>query len=190
MKKSALIVLIVSLLLVFVGLHFTGLLSARLPDSDIGIIGGANHPTVNFYIRKMINSAYGLLILFGIPTAFCSLFALIFSRAVKKNCSLPTAATAISLSACASLGIYLLFVFAMCFIMTSPSKNPITFSVSVCVGMMALIGFILLTALYCKLRGKKASVPGLFLDAALALIYMPAFFLTCMIISKFLSWLS
>ena len=185
MKKSALIFLIISMLLILAGLHFTGLLS--IPDSDIGIVGGADRPTANFYIREMMHSVYGLLILLGMPTAFCSLFALIFSRAVKKNCSLPTALAALGLSACASLGAVSLLTFASCFIMGNPSKNPIAFSASICVGMMALIGLILLIALYCKLRGKKASVPGVFLEAALAFIYTPTFFLAGVMISNSLS---
>ena len=175
MKKYALIIFIISLLMLFSGVHFTGILSALLPSTDIGIIGGADRPTVNFLLRKILNDG-GLLILFGLPTAFCSLFALIFSRSIKKHCCFPTSATALGLSACASLGAYSLLIFTTCFIMTSPSKHPIKLPASVGCGMIALIGFILLMALYCKLRGKKPSARGVFFDVAFSLIYMPAFF--------------
>lgn len=188
MKKSALVILFISLLFIFAGLHFTGLLSAFLPDGDtVGIVGGADRPTANFYIREMMNNAYALLILFGMPTAFCSLFTLIFSRTVKKNCAIPTTSTALALSAVVALGIDSLLIFATCFIMGNPSENPIALSASVCVGIAALIGFILLMALYCKLRSKKPSIFGVFLDAAFFLLYMPAFFLTGNIISNALS---
>ena len=176
MKKYALIIFIISLLLLVAGLHFTGTLSAILPSDDIGIIGGADRPTANFLIGKILSNAYGLLILFGLPTAVCSLFSLIFSRMVKKCCCFPTAATALGLSACASLGAYSLLIFASCFFLTDPSKHPIAFPASVACGMVALIGFILLMALYCKLRGKKPSVPGIFFDVVFSLMYMPAFF--------------
>ncbi len=187
MKKSALLFLILSLLLIFAGLHFTGLLSAFLSDTDVGIIGGADRPTANFYINKILNTPSGLLLLFGLPCAFCSLFALIFPRSIEKNCSVPTTATALGLSVCASLGASSLLIFAMCFMMGNPSENPIAFSASICVSMAALIGFILLIALYCKLRGKKPSISGIFIDMAFSIIYTPAFFLTCMTISNFLS---
>ena len=175
MKKYALIIFVISMLLLFSGVHFAGILSAILPSDEIGIIGGADRPTANFLIGKLLNDG-GLLVLFGLPTAFCSLFALILSHPIKKSCHLPTSATALSLSACASLGAYSLFTFASCFFLTDPSKHPIAFPASVACGMIALIGFILLTALYCKLRGKKPSVLGVFFDAAFALMYMPAFF--------------
>jgi hypothetical protein len=187
MKKASLIILSISLLFILAGLHFTGLLSACLPDTDIGMIGGADRPTVNFYIREMMSSAYGFLILFGIPTALCSLFTLILPRTVKKICSLPTSVTALSLSACASLGANSLLIFAPCFIMTSLSKHPIALPASVCIGMTALIGFVLLMALYCKQRGKKPSAPGTCLDIMLSLVYMPACFWSCNIIYNLLS---
>ena len=188
MKKSALMIFILSLLFIFAGLHFTGLLSAFLPDGDtVGIIGCADRPTVNLRIREILNNAYSLLIAFGFPTAFFGLFVLIFSNAVKKNCTIPTTSTALALSACASLGICSLLIFASCFIMTNPSKHPIAFPSSICVGMAALLGFILLMALYRKLRSKKPSSFGVCLDAVFSLMYMPAFFLTGSMISNTLS---
>jgi Na+-transporting methylmalonyl-CoA/oxaloacetate decarboxylase beta subunit len=77
MKKYALIIFIISLLLLVAGLHFTGTLSVILPSDDIGIIGGADRPTANFLINKILSNAYGLLIFFGLATAVCSLFSLI-----------------------------------------------------------------------------------------------------------------
>ena len=176
MKKYALIIFIISLLLLVAGLHFTGTLSVILPFDDIGIIGGADRPTANFLINKILSNAYGLLIFFGLATAVCSLFSLILSRPIKNHCCFPTSATALGLSACASLGAYSLLIFASCFFLTDPSKHPIAFPASVVCGMIALIGFVLLMALYCKLRGKKPSVPGIFFDVVFSLMYMPAFF--------------
>ena len=175
MKKYALVIFMISLLLLFSGLHFAGIFSALLPSNDIGIIGGADRPTANFLIGKILNDG-GLLVLFGLSTAFCSLFALILSRPVKKSCSFSTAATALGLSACTSFGAYSLVVFASCFFLSKPSKHPILFPTSISCGMIALIGFILLMALYCKLRDKKPSALGVFFDAAFSLMYMPAFF--------------
>lgn len=187
MKKYALIIFVISLLVLFSGVHFSGILSALLPSDEIGIIGGADRPTANFLIAKILKNGYGLLILFGLPTAFCSLFALILSHPIKKCCSIPTSATALGLSACASLGACALLSFASCFIMTDPSKHPLALPASVVCGMIALIGFVLLMALYCKLRGKKPSVPGIFFDVVFSLMYMPAFFWSYNILYKLLS---
>ena len=187
MKKYALIIFVISLLVLFSGVHFSGILSALLPSDEIGIIGGADRPTANFLIAKILKNGYGLLILFGLPTAFCSLFALILSHPIKKCCSIPTSATALGLSACASLGACALLIFASCFIMTDPSKHPIALPASVVCGMIALIGFILLMVLYYKQRNKKHSIPGVFLDVVFSIMYMPAFFLANIVISNFLS---
>ena len=187
MKKIAWIILTVSLLSVFAGLYINGIFSILFPDADLGIIGGADRPTVNRYWREMLNRPHGLLIHLGAVGAVTSCLALIFSRTVKKNCSLPTSGTALGLSACASLGAYSLLIFASCFFLTKTSKHPIAFPASVCVGWLALIGFILLMALYCRLRAVKPSRIGVFYDVTFSLLCMPACFWSCNIIYNLLS---
>ena len=187
MKKSAFMILIISVLLLFAGLHLNGILSALLPDADVGIIGGADRPTVNLYRQKMLNQPHGLLILFGAVGALVSFLTLIFSRTVKKHCGFSTTATALGLAASASLGAYSLLIFASCFFLTTPSKHPINFPASACTSMLALIGFILLMALYFRLRAKKPSRPGVFCDVTFSLLCMPAFFGACNIIYNLLS---
>ena len=187
MKKIVLILLAVSLLSVFAGLYLNGILSMLLPDADVGIIGGADRPTANRYLREMLNRPHGLLILFGAACACISFLTLIFWRAVKKNCTLPTSGIALCLSACASLGAYSLVLFTSCFFLTAPSKHPILFPVSACIGWLALIGFVLLMALYCRLRAKKPSRLGVFCDVTFSLLCMPAFFWSYNIIYGLLS---
>ena len=176
MKKIVLILLVISLLSVFAGLYLNGILSTLLPDADVGIIGGADRPTVNRYERKMLNEPHGLFILFGTVGTFVSCLTLIFSRTVKKHCTLPTSGTALCLSACASLGAYSLVLFTSCFFPTAPSKHPILFPASACLGSLTLIGFILLMALYFRLRAVKPSRSGVFCDVTFSLLCMPAFF--------------
>ncbi len=176
MKKIVLIFLAVSLLSVFAGLYLNGIFSMLLPDADIGIIGGADRPTANRYLRKMLNEPHGLFILFGAVGVCTGFLTLIFSRAVQKNCTPPTSAAALGLSACASLGAYSLVLFVSCFFLTTPSKHPILFPASACIGWLALIGFILFMALYFKLRAVKPSRIGVFCDVTFSLLCMPAFF--------------
>ncbi len=187
MKKYAVTVFILSAILLLAGLHFNGILSTLLPETDVGIIGGADHPTVNWYRRKMLNQPHGLLILFGTVGALISFLMLIFSRTVKKHCIFSTSATALGLSASVSLGAYSLVIFSSCFFLTTPSKHPIAFPASVCVGLLALIGFILLMALYFRLRRKTPSRPGVFCDITFSLLCMPAFFWSFNIINSLLS---
>ena len=178
MKKIAWIILFVSLLSVFAGLYINGIFALILPDADVGIIGGADRPTANWYWRNLLNRLHGLLVYFGAVGAVISCLTLIFSRTVKKNCTLPTSGTALGLSACASLGAYSLLLFASCFFLTNPSKHPIAFPTSICAGMLALIGFILLMALYFRLRAVKPSRIGVVYDVTFSLLCMPAFFLS------------
>ncbi len=187
MKKTAVIVFIISVLLLFAGLHLNGILSTLLPETDVGIIGGADRPTANWYLRKMLNQPHGLLVLFGAVGALVSFLTLVFSRTVKKHCVFSTTATALGLSASASLGAYSLFSFASCFFLTTPSKHPILLTASVCVGLLALVGFILLMALYFRLRAKTPSLPGVFCDVTFSLLCMPACFWLCNIIYNLLS---
>ncbi len=187
MKKYAVIIFIISVFLLFAGLHINGIFSALRPDADVGIIGGADRPTVNRYLQKMLNQPHGLLIHLGAVGAVISCLALIFSRTVKKNCALPTSGTALGLSACASLGAYSLLIFTSCFFLTTPSKHPILFPASICTGMLALICFVLLMVLYFRLHGKKPSLPGVFFDVTFSLLCMPAFFGSYNIIYNLLS---
>jgi hypothetical protein len=187
MKKTFVIVFIISALLLFAGLHLNGILSTLLPNADVDIIGGADRPTVNWYRHKMLNQPHGLLILFGAVGALVSFLTLIFSRTVKKNCALPTSGIALGLSAFASLGAYSLLTFASCFFLTDPSKHPIRFPASACTGALALSGFILLMALYFRLRAKKPSRMGVFFDVTFSLLCMPVCFWSCNIIYNLLS---
>jgi hypothetical protein len=184
MKKYAVIVFILSAFLLLAGLHLNGTL---LPESDVGIIGGADRPTVNWYRQKMLSQPHGLLILFGAVGTLVSFLMLIFSRTVNNHCVFSTTATALGLSASASLGAYSLLIFASCFFLTTPSKHPIRFPTSACTGTLALIGFILLMALYFRLRGKTPSRPGVFCDMTFSLLCMPAFFWSYHIIDHLLS---
>ncbi|MBQ2988109.1 MAG: hypothetical protein IJD59_03300 [Clostridia bacterium] len=187
MKKIAWIILTVSLLSVFAGLYINGIFSVLLPDAGLGIIGGADRPTVNWYWRQMLNRPHGLLVHLGAVGAVISCLTLIFSRTVKKNCALPTSGTALGLSACASLGAFSLLLFASCFFLTHPSKHPIALPAGVCVGLLALIGFILLMALYFRLRAVKPSRIGVFYDVTFSLLCMPAFFRSYQILYNLVS---
>ena len=187
MKKITLIILAVSLLFVCTGLHLNGIFSELFSDTDVGIIGGADRPTINRYFQKMLSHPHGLLIHFGAAGIFISFLTLIFSRTVKKNCTFPTSGTALGLSACASLGAYSLVIFASCFFLTNPSRHPIRFPASVCIGWLALVGFILLMALYFRLRAVKPSRIGVFYDATFSLLCIPAFFCSYNILFNLLS---
>lgn len=177
-KKISLLILIVSAVLFFAGLYSLEPLSSFDAEANLGIIGGADRPTINFYISKILNDPHALLILFSIPCILFSSLALIFSRAAKKHCSPSSSLTALGLSACASLGAYALLIFTSCFFLTNPSKHPLDFPLSICTGMIALLCFILLMGLYCKQRGKKPSILGICFDIAFSLAYTPAFFIS------------
>lgn len=176
MKKRAAIVLGISgvLLLVCVLVPF-GVLGAE-QNETVGIIGGADGPTVIMIAGTFWEGVLPTLITFSLSTVLCGLFCLLFSKAVKEHCTLKTSGMALSLSVCASLLFYSFLLFASCFIMTSPDKHPVTLPLSIVVGVVAVVAFAFLFAFYVKLRTERPSTKGVLIDILLFLSYLLPFF--------------
>ena len=177
MKKRAAIVLGVSavLLLVCILVPF-GVLGAE-QNETVGIIGGADGPTVIMIVGAFWEGVFPALITLSLSTVLCGLFCLLFSKAVKEHCTLKTSGIALSLSACASLLFYCFLLFASCFIMTSPDKHPVTLPLSVVVGGVAAVAFVWLFTLWVKFRAQKPSAKGVVFDILLFFDYLLPMFL-------------
>ena len=176
MKKRAAIVLVVSaaLLLVCVLVPFGILGTAQ--NQSVGIIGGADGPTVIMIAGTFWEGVLPALIALSLSTLLCGLFCLLFSKAVKENCTLKTSGLALVLSACASLLFYCFMLFASCFIMTSPDKHPVTLPLSIAAGVVAAVAFVFLLSVYVKARAEKSSAKGILIDILLFLSYLLPFF--------------
>jgi hypothetical protein len=140
--------------------------------ASVGIIGGADSPTAILVLRTM-NLWLKVLIYYGFVTAVCALFSLIFPRFVKRVCRINTTLIALGLSTVGAIGFSASVMLASCFFLTSPEKHPIRYPVSGVACVIALCAFVFLMWLYTRFRRENKSVPGFFLDVAVALLYFP-----------------
>lgn len=140
----------------------------------IGIIGGADGDNAISVTNSIIllNNSLHILKLIGGALILCGLFCLIFNKTVKENCTLKTSGISLAISAVTALGLYCATTFALCFVMTHPSKHPIALPASIIIGILCLIALILLLRIYCKQRKEKPSAKGIVIDILFAVIYI------------------
>ena len=164
-------------ILVSVGYPLVAALTALDKDS-IGIIGGADGPTAIMITNILFSNWPGILISLGIPLVLISLFCLVFPRFVRKNFSLKTTAIALALSATGCLGLYCFITFVTIVSFDGlAGKSPISYPASFIVGVLALVLFITLFALYCKARKDCPRIVGIVLDVFTGAVFIPFFFL-------------
>ena len=178
MKKTAIIILSVSVAVLLICILIPVILLSFFENNNsIGIIGGADGPTAIMISNTAFNGAIPMLVSFAIATALCCVCCLAFSKTVREHCTLKTSGIALSLSACTSLLFYCLLCFASCFIMTSPQRHPIAFPISIIVGIISAVSFVLLLSLYIKARRGKREIKGVLIDIVVFVLYFVPFFL-------------
>ena len=163
LKKFSIIGLVVGALAILAGFGIPAL-TVMLPElsGDIGIVGGADLPTFSFaFWREEICVA---LVALGIPLVLISLFCLGFPSFVQKNFSVKTTALALGISATGCLGLWCVLECLAILAFASPSEHPIAYPASIIVGVLSLILFIILFALYCKARKGEVKILGAVLD--------------------------
>lgn len=102
---------------------------------------------------------------------------LIFRRVAHRGCSIQTSLYALGISACVGVGLYSLFSFVMCHVMSSPARHPVAYPMSVAVGVLSLIGAITLICLYVRERRGWWRAAGGAMDAWCVLSHvLPCFF--------------
>jgi len=142
----------------------------------IGIIGGADTPTISFIVFGLMGGWPFVVILFGIALIISALFCLIFFKTVKNNCEIKTTVFSLGLSAVGALG--LLCAYLWLFIVSSGNMStyPIVYPVSILLGIICFFIFIVLIAIYLILRKNNWSIKGFCIDILTSIIYLPAFF--------------
>lgn len=108
---------------------------------------------------------------FGFGLVICAVFALIFRKTTRQNCSWPTFAAALALSAVGGLGL----VSGITLAFLSPTKNPIAFPTYFSLATISLALFLGLIVLYCWLRSSRWSWKGVVLDVLVSFLYLPGF---------------
>ncbi len=131
------------------------------------------------YMRAFGNSFDGLLSVLatvGITLIITALFCLVLKKTVTRHCTVKTSLVSVSLSLTGDLGIICFFIWMSMAAFGEFSQHPIMYPFSVCVGMLSLMLFLALIAVYLYIRRKRPSVIGFVIDVFTAIIYMPAAF--------------
>ena len=174
-RRFPLLVFLVGLLLAVIGLVLP-IIQIRTGGAATSIIGGADAPTYWFLLTNSIGGLPFCLALLGAAMLLTSLPPLIFSKTFQCACSLKTSAISISLSAVGGLGLTCAFYCLIIGSLSSSSKHPVGYPLSLCLGLLSFFSFILLISAYFGARGKKPSILGIVYDVITSIIYLPAFF--------------
>ena len=177
-KSFSLITLIGGVVLLTVGgvSPLIALQNYTSANGAIGIIGGADIPTYQFVVMRVMNGWPFCLMLFGISFVITALFCLIFSKTVKSNCTLRTSAISIVLSAVGAMGMVCVILWFTIVSFHKMSQHPITYPTSILLGLLCFLIFFILIALYFKFRKSCWSVKGFVVDIFTSIIYLPTFF--------------
>lgn len=160
MKKMSVAALLAGLLLILIGVFFIDLF---IPEE------------VAWYLAEQ--GKFSLLTLGGVMI-FYGLVGRVFHEKLSKWISLPTVSLALAIAAAVSLGIHSGLSMLSCFVFSNPSRHPIRYPASICLGLVCLGAFFCLLYKYCKVRGRAKSVLGTILDALLGLSFcVPLYFL-------------
>ncbi len=145
-------------------------------NGAIGIIGGADMPTTYFLVFRIMNGWPFVAILFGITLIVSALFCLIFSKTVKNSCNIKTTALSLGLSTVGAAGLVCFFLWFSIVSFGEMSKHPIEYPLSVLLGILCFFAFIVLIAIYLKLRKINWSMKGFCIDILTSIIFLPTFF--------------
>ena len=180
LKQISLLTLLTGALFSIIGVivPFITLQSYTSQNGAIGIIGGADTPTYEFIVFRIMNGWPFVAILFGITLIVSALFCFIFSKTVKNNCNIKTTALSLGLSAVGALGLVCAFLWFSITSFGEMSKHPIEYPVSVLLGIFCFFTFIVLVAIYFKVRNINWSIKGVCIDILTSVIYLPTFFFT------------
>ena len=178
LKQMSLLTLLTGVLFSIIGviIPFITLKNYTYQNGAIGIIGGADTPTYEFVVFRILNGWPFVTILFGSALIISALFCLIFSKTVKNNCSVKTTVLSLGLSAVGAAGLVCAFLWFTIVSFGEMSKHPIEYPVSVLLGIISFLGFIVLIALYLKIRKTNWSIKGFIIDVLTSIIYLPTFF--------------
>ncbi|MBE6958605.1 MAG: hypothetical protein E7447_05590 [Ruminococcaceae bacterium] len=124
------------------------------------------------YHRNTIERLETAMLSLGCVTAFWGLLGWIFNKKAANWCNLKTSLIALGLAVMVSMGIWSGLSILGCFVLDGdPAQYPIRFPASGLLGCLCLAGFVGLFCLYCKVRTKKHSVPGVILEVVMSLSY-------------------
>ena len=178
LKQISLLTLLTGAMFSIIGVivPFITLQNYTSQNGAIGIIGGADTPTYEFVVFRIMNGWPFVAILFGITLIVSALFCLIFSKTVKNNCNIKTTALSLGLSAVGAAGLVCAFLWFSIVSFGEMSKHPIEYPVSILLGIVCFFAFVVLIALYFIARKINWSIKGFCIDILTSVIFLPTFF--------------
>ncbi len=178
LKVNALIILILGVLMSALGFIAPIVYwnNYTLHNGVVGIIGGADTPTYTFMLSALFDGLPFVLILLGISLVVSSVFCLLFSKTVRKHCNIKTSIISLGLSGVGALGLVCSFLWFSIVSFGEMSKHPIKYPVSILLGIVCFFAFVVLIAIYLKLRKINWSIKGFIIDVLTSIAYLPAFF--------------
>ena len=147
-------------------------------NGSIGIIGGADAPTLLFLLRYSDGHLLFALIL-GLTLFLCGGFCLVFKRTVTNNCRLKTTALSLIISFFGASGLSCFFIWYSIVAFLEMSMHPIAYPLSIIGGIFSLVAFIITIILYIKVRKENFKIKGIVVDIITSIITLPTFFLVC-----------
>lgn len=147
-------------------------------NGSVGIIGGADAPTLLFLLKYSDGHLLFALIL-GLTLFLCGGFCLVFKRTVTNNCRLKTTALSLIISFFGATGLACFFIWYSIVVFHEMSMHPIAYPLSIIGGIFSLVAFIITIILYIKSRKGNLKIKGIILDIITSIITLPIFFWLC-----------
>lgn len=179
LKRNALIVLVLGLVIAISG-YVTPMVywsNYTAHHGSIGLIGAAdNPPSYWFALYAMFGGLPLVLVILGITLFVSSAFCLLLSKTVKTHCNIKTSAISLALSGVGVLGLICAFKWFTIVTFHEMGKYPIEYPVSILLGILCAIVFVVLLVLYFKVRRMNWSIKGFVMDVLTGIVSLPAFF--------------
>ena len=145
-------------------------------NGSVGIIGGADAPTLLFLLRYSDGHLLFALIL-GLTLFLCGGFCLVFKRTVTNNCKLKTTVLSLIISFFGASGLACFFIWYSIVAFLEMSMHPIAYPLSIIGGIFSLVAFIITIILYIKARKKNLKPKGIVIDILTSITTLPILFL-------------
>ena len=150
-------------------------------NGSVGIIGGADTPTLLFLLQY---SDGGLLFtsILGLTLFLSGGFCLIFGSVVINNCRLKTTALSLIISLFGASGLVCFFIWYSIVAFHEMSKHPLSYPLSIFSGLLSLIGFVTAIVFYIRVRKTNLKPKGIIIDILTSIITLPILFLYIFVI--------
>ena len=132
----------------------------RTPSGSIGIIGAADSDILlSFAIGVFISSWQFVALLFGVALILTSLFTAIFKKTTENCLTIKTSLTAVIVSALCAVTVYCAGTVYKLIKFNAIDARPVAFPCCLVAGIIAIVGLIVLLALYISSPANSMDAP-------------------------------